>query len=243
MGKFTTMQNKFFLLVLLLSFGWAQAQENLEYQKPPQEILELVDAPLAPGVQIDSKGEFAVLIYRDAFKSIAELSAPEMRLGGLRINPKTNIGSRTTYYNNLKVKRTEDKEATQVAGLPANPRLSGFSWSPDESKIACLNTTDSGVEVWVLDIAAAKVTKLTDASVNANMGGAIRWFKSGDAMLVKMLPKNRKPLIDVAEAVPTGPTISVSDGAKAQNRTYQDLLKNPNDEHNFEQLAISEIKK
>jgi dipeptidyl aminopeptidase/acylaminoacyl peptidase len=75
------------------------------------------------------------------------------------------------------------------------------------------------------------------------MGGAIRWFKSGDAMLVKMLPKNRKPLIDVAEAVPTGPTISVSDGAKAQNRTYQDLLKNPNDEHNFEQLAISEIKK
>jgi len=243
LGKFTTMQNKFFLLVLLLSFGWAQAQENLEYQKPPQEILELVDAPLAPGVQIDSKGEFAVLIYRDAFKSIAELSAPEMRLGGLRINPKTNIGSRTTFYNNLKVKRTEDKEATQVAGLPANPRLSGFSWSPDESKIACLNTTDSGVEVWVLDIASAKVTKLTDASVNANMGGAIRWFKSGDAMLVKMLPKNRKPLIDVAEAVPTGPTISVSDGAKAQNRTYQDLLKNPNDEHNFEQLAISEIKK
>ncbi|MDC7998800.1 prolyl oligopeptidase family serine peptidase [Gilvibacter sediminis] len=237
------MQNKLFLLFLLLSFSWAQAQENLEYQQPPQEILDLVDAPLAPAVQIDSKGEFAVLIYRDAFKSIAELSAPEMRLGGLRINPKTNIGSRTTFYNNLKVKRTEDADATQVSGLPNNPRLSGFSWSPDESKIACLNTTDQGVEVWVLDIAAAKVTKLTDAGVNANMGGAIRWFKEGDALLVKMLPKNRKPLIDVAEAVPTGPTISVSDGAKAQNRTYQDLLKNPNDEHNFEQLAISEIKK
>jgi dipeptidyl aminopeptidase/acylaminoacyl peptidase len=43
--------------------------------------------------------------------------------------------------------------------------------------------------------------------------------------------------------VPTGPTVSVSSGEKAQNRTYQDLLKNPNDEYNFEQLARSEIHK
>jgi dipeptidyl aminopeptidase/acylaminoacyl peptidase len=58
-----------------------------------------------------------------------------------------------------------------------------------------------------------------------------------------MLPPNRKGLINTAEAVPEGPTISTSDGEKAQNRTYQDLLKNPNDEANFEQLALSEIKK
>jgi dipeptidyl aminopeptidase/acylaminoacyl peptidase len=58
-----------------------------------------------------------------------------------------------------------------------------------------------------------------------------------------MLPSDRKELINTAEAVPTGPTVSVSDGAKAQNRTYQDLLKTPNDEFNFEQLARSEIKK
>ena len=48
------MQNKLLLLLLLLSFGYGQAQENLEYQQPPQEILDLVDAPLAPAVQIDS---------------------------------------------------------------------------------------------------------------------------------------------------------------------------------------------
>ena len=44
-------------------------------------------------------------------------------------------------------------------------------------------------------------------------------------------------------AVPTGPTISNADGKKAQNWTYQDLLKNKTDEHNFEQLAHSEIQK
>ena len=219
------------------------AQQNLTYQQPSNEILELADVELAPGVQIDSKGEQMVLLYRNQYKSIAELSETELRLAGLRINPVTNIGSRTNYYTNIKVKSVKDKDAKQVSGLPENARLSGFRWSPDESMIACLNTTSTGVEVWVLNITNAKVTKLTDAKVNANMGSTINWFKDNQNLLVKMLPADRKPLINTAVAVPTGPTVSVSNGAKAQNRTYQDLLKTPNDEFNFEQLARSEIKK
>ncbi|MBF8151117.1 S9 family peptidase [Winogradskyella sp. F6397] len=219
------------------------AQQNLTYQVPPDEILELADVDLAPGVQIDSKGENMILLYRNQYKSIAELSETELRLAGLRINPVTNIGSRTRYYTNLKVKKTSDKDAKQVSGLPEDARLSSFRWSPDESMIACLNTTKTGVEVWVLNIKEAKATKLTGANVNANMGSTISWFNDNEHLLVKMLPSDRKPLIDTDIAVPTGPTISVSDGAKAQNRTYQDLLKTPNDEFNFEQLARSEIKK
>lgn len=231
---------KLFTLLFLLN---GYAQQSLTYQQPSDEILELADVELAPGVQIDSKGEHMVLLYRDQYKSIAELSETEMRLAGLRINPVTNIGSRTNYYTNLKVKKTSDKEAKQVMGLPENARLSNFRWSPDETMIACLNTTNTGVEVWVLHIDDAKAVKLTDAKVNANMGSTINWFNDNQHLLVKMLPKDRKPLIDTAIAVPTGPTISVSDGAKAQNRTYQDLLKTPNDETNFEQLARSDIKK
>ena len=219
------------------------AQQSLSYQKPSDEILELADVELAPGVQIDTKGEYMILLYRDQYKSIQELSETELRLAGLRINPVTNIGSRTNYITNIKVKKIKDKEATQVEGLPDNVRLSGFSWSPDESMIACLNTTSTGVEVWVLNVANASVTKLTEAGDNANMGSTINWFKDNQNLLVKMLPSDRKPLINTATAVPTGPTVSVSDGAKAQNRTYQDLLKTPKDEFNFEQLARSEIKK
>ena len=230
-------------LHLLLFVANAFAQDNLSYQQPPQEILELADVDLAPLVRIDSKGERMVLIYRNQYKSIRELSETEMRLAGLRINPVTNIGSRTRFYTNLKVKKVADKEAFQVAGLPENARLSGFTWSPDESMIACLNTTATGVEVWVLDIASASVKKISGATINANMGSALRWFGDNQHLLVKVLSPNRKALIDTKSAVPTGPTISVSDGSKAQNRTYQELLKTPNDEFNFEQLALSEIKK
>tara|TARA_R110001592_G_scaffold67669_2_gene207467 strand:+ start:7310 stop:9748 length:2439 start_codon:yes stop_codon:yes gene_type:complete len=236
------MKNHFLLMILFLA-TFSYAQENLPYQKPSKEILELADIDLAPGVQIDSKGENMVLIYRNQYKSIAELSETELRLAGLRINPVTNIGSRTTFYTNLKVKKIGDVDAKQVKNLPENPRLSDFTWSPDESMIACLNTTETGVEVWILNISEGSTAKITTANMNANMGSTINWFKDNKHLLIKTLPANREPLINTITAVPNGPTISVSDGAKAQNRTYQDLLKTPNDEFNFEQLASSEIKK
>jgi len=230
-----------FLTLLIPNIG--HLQEKLTYQQPSQEILELVNAPLAPRVRMTDNGKYMLLLYRDAYKSIAELSEPEMRLAGLRINPVTNIGSRTNYYNNIMVKAPSAKDAQQVKGLPDNPRLANFSFSPDESMVAVTNTTPEGVEVWILDLSKAEVRKITDARVNANLGDVINWFKDGSSILVKMLPDSRKELIDQIEAIPEGPTISTNDGKKAQNRTYQDLLSNPNDEFNFQQLALSELHK
>ncbi len=231
-----------YALLLLLSLG-VFAQGGLGYQEPPKEIKDLIDAPLAPSVRIDTKGENVILLYRNAYKTIAELSEEELRLGGLRINPVTNIGSRTTFYNNIKVKKAFDQNAKQVSGLPENPRLAYFSWSPDESMMAFTHTTATGVEIWVLDANKGSAKKLTNAGANANLGWPMTWFADSKALLVKMLPDDRQPLINTQTAVPTGPTVSVSSGEKAQNRTYQDLLKNPVDEKNFEQLARSEIHK
>lgn len=234
---------KIIVLLALFCSQMIMAQTELRYQVPPKEIMDLVDVPLAPGVNLDSEGENVILFFRDPYKSIAELSETEMRLAGLRINPATNIGSRTNYYNNLKVKKATGKNIRQVQGLPDNARLANFKWSPNQKMMAFTHTTSDRVEVWVMDIEKAEAKRLSEAAVNANMGNPIEWFKNGEALLVRMLPLNRKMLINTDEAVPGGPVISVSTGEKAQNRTYQDLLKNPADESNFEQLAYSELHK
>ena len=233
------------LLTLVLVFGLVQAIAQDTYQKPPKEILDLVDVQMAPSVLMDDAHNFIVLRYRDAYKTIAELSEEELRLAGLRINPNTDIGSRTNYFNNLKILNIKNKKASplQVSGMPAKPRLAYFTWSPDQTKIAMTNTTDAGVEVWVLDIGSASMMKLTEAKVNANLRDIINWFADSKSMLVKMTPDNRDKLVDKNKVVPSGPTISVADGKKAQNRTYQDLLKSKIDEQNFEVLARSEIHK
>ena len=231
------------LSLFLLLTASVVAQVNLDYQKPPQEILDLVDVPRAPWVLMNTEGDTMLLMYRDSYKTIAGLSEEELRLGGLRINPKTNIGSRTTFYNKIKIKGIEETEARKISGLPEDAQLSNFNWSPDESKMAFTNTIENGVQVYVLDLQTATAKRVTEAFVNANMGNPISWFKDGKSLLVNMLPATRKELINTAEDVPTGPTISTSDGSKAQNRTYQDLLQNPNDVFNFEQLATSALVK
>ena len=68
------------LLMTALLSPILKAQVNLDYQKPPAEILELVDVPLAPAVLLDNMQEHMLLLYRDAFNSIDELSKKEMRL-------------------------------------------------------------------------------------------------------------------------------------------------------------------
>lgn len=240
MRKFIKLLSGVFLLSASVHVG-ANADAP-EYQKPSKEILELVDVKLAPYTLIDDARKHMVLLSRDTYKSIEELSIKEMRLAGLRIDPKTNIGSRITYFNDIKIQNVGDTKRKSVKGLPEKPRFANFVWSPNQKYIAMTHTTATGVELWVLDVAKAKVRKLTKATLNANMGNPIDWMQDNKSLLVKMLPEDRKPLINAEAAIPVGPTISVSDGKKAQNRTYQDLLKNKNDEFNFEQLARSEIK-
>ena len=133
------------------------------------------------------------------------------------------------------------KEESSITGLPAEPRLANFSWSPDQSKMAFTQTVPTGVELWILDIATKSCKKLTEPRLNANIPGPFSWFSDGQSLLVKFLPNDKKPLIDKKVAVPTGPRISVSDGKKAQNRTYQDLLTDKADEYNFEQLVRSTL--
>jgi dipeptidyl aminopeptidase/acylaminoacyl peptidase len=229
------------LLFLFLAPMISDAQIDIDYQVPHKDIMDLADAPLAPIIRMNKDKSMGLLLYRSAYKSITELSETEMRLAGLRINPVTNIGSRVRYYNGMKILDVDSQKEHNVNGLPDNPRIANILWSPDQKSIAFTITEDSGAALWILDVNSKSARRLTEAVLNANMGNPIIWMKDNQHMIVKMLPADRPSLIDQKSTVPSGPTVSVNDGKKAQNRTYQDLLKNPNDEKNFEVLATSEL--
>lgn len=218
------------------------AQENITYQKPSPEILQLAEFERAPSVTIDDKMEYMLLSYRSTYKTLQDLNLEEMRLGGLRIDINTNISSTITYINNLKVRKVTDRDEIQVKGLPENARITYLTWSPDQSKIAFTNTASTGVELWIVDIKSAQAIQLSDAVLNANLGNPITWFKDSQHILANVIPANRPALIDTKKQLPNGPIVSVGEeGVVSQNRTYQDLLKNKTDEANFETLVTSEL--
>jgi len=229
------------LTVMFIAQTTVKAQENLMYQKPSAEILDLFDYEKAPGVMMDEKKEYLVFTYTNTYKTLEDLNQEEMQLGGLRINPVTNIGSAVTYMNNLKVRKFQEDSLIQVLGLPANPRIANLVWSPDDTKLAFTNTTSNAVELWVLDVATAQASRVSNKALNANLGRPFSWYIDGRSLLAKTIPANRLALTDSKKVIPSGPTISNSDGSKAQNRTYQDLLKNKADEVNFETLVSSEL--
>lgn len=217
------------------------AQDNQVFQKPSKTILDLADFTRAPSVSVDSKTENMLFIYRNTYKTLEDLNQDEIRLGGLRINPNTNIASATNYISKLTLRKITPNTEITIQGIPENARISGINWSPNEQKIAFLNTNNNSVDLWVIDVATATAKKISSQALNANTGQAYSWFPNSQSLLVKTIPNNRDALIDAKKSLPTGPTISNSEKTKSQNRTYQDLLKNPTDELNFELLLSAEL--
>ena len=231
------------LMFLALTFSsTVNAQENITFQNPPKEILQLADAPMPPSYAVDRKAENAFLSYRSRYKTLEELSEVEYRLAGLRINPVTNINSREVFSEKITFFDLKTSKETTITGLPAQGRFSNASWNAKQTKYAITNTTTNGVELWVIDVKTQSATKVYEDKLNANLGRPYNWISDSE-LIVNVIPASRKKLIDTKEALVTGPTVSVADGKEAQNRTYQDLLQNKNDEFNFEQLALSELVK
>lgn len=220
-----------------------ETEENLKYQFPPEEILQLADYERIPSIEMDVHNKYLLYIYRNTYKTLEDLSQPEIMLAGRRINPKTNISSRIDYIKNLKVAFVDGGEPVQVSGLPDNPRIAYLTWSRDDSKIAFLNAVSKGLELWIMDFETASAKKLANGGVNAFFGNPICWFADNQHILIRMSPENRPPIIDSQSAFPEGPVVSTSNGTKSHNRTFQDLLKNKTDEDNFITLATSEYYK
>ena len=188
----------FFLALSVFGFS----QENITYQKPSAEILQLADYVRTPSVSMNSKKDRMLFSYRPTYKSLEDLNQEEMKLAGLRVNPVTNISSTVTYINNLKIRKFNEKQETQVIGLPQNPKITNISWSPDEKKVAFTNTTEKGVELWILDVETRTAKKLTSDNLNANLGSPYVWFRNSQDLLIRKLPSNRPALLNEKKNLP-----------------------------------------
>lgn len=235
------MKKLFYGLLFLLSLE-ASAQENITFQQPSSEILALADFIRPPQMRISSDRNWILFMYRPTYKSLTELGQEEMKLAGLRINPVTNVLSAENFFNKISLKKiADDKEFTDFKGMPENPALSNVTFSPDNKKLAFTQTDATGTALFVLDLTTMQVTQLTSYVLNATMDAPFKWFRNSDRLLISTLPANRSKLIDQTKDLPAGPIVSTSDGQVSQLRTYQDLLKNPQDEANFETLVQSEL--
>ena len=226
-------------LLFAAPLGAQDATTEAVYRMRAGELAALVDAPRTPGVSLSPDRSTMLLLHPPSLPSTAEVSAPEARLGGLRINPRNNGPSRGTAYVGLSLRDLEGRERA-VRGLPDAPRIRYVQWAPDGRHAAFTHERVDGVELWVLDVGAGEARRLIDRPVNAAMGMPYDWVSDGRTLLVRAIPDGRGPAPTEPE-VPEGPVIQETAGGAAPARTYQDLLEDPHDEALFEHYATSQL--
>jgi dipeptidyl aminopeptidase/acylaminoacyl peptidase len=222
----------------------AQPAAPSGYLQPPKTIVDILDAPPPPMVYLSSTGDAMAVLERDSMPSIEEIAQPMLRLGGIRINPKTNGLHRAVRYRALSLKSPVDGSERKVT-LPPSPAIRWIGFSPDGSRFAFMQTHDDRNELWVGRTATGQARAVTNAPLNATLGGsqapgACEWTGQGDSLLCAFVVANRGAA-PATPLVPPGPNIQENRGVQAPVRTYQDLLGSANDEALFEYYTTSQL--
>jgi len=230
------------LLCVVLVLSFSSGFGNSGYQMPPKPIADLVDTPFTPRISISPDNEWMLLLQYPGYPSIDEVSQPELRLAGLRINPRTNGPSRGWYLTEMKLRKVDDPETFDISGLPDKRHMTDITWSPDGRTVAFLNTGDDGIELWVISIADRTARRLTDHYFNNVQGRPYAWVSDSRTLIARAIPSDRVEAPS-EPTVPTGPIIQENLSGKAPARTYQDLLRNPYDESLFEYYMSTQLVK
>ncbi|HKC62391.1 MAG TPA: prolyl oligopeptidase family serine peptidase [Pyrinomonadaceae bacterium] len=238
------------LALLLTAFG-VSAQTT--YQKPPKEVLDVLNAPVTPVGSVNPTRDYMLLATGIRYPSIAELAQPMLRLAGIRINPNyysqhlSGLAGRSPYYVALTIKKIADGSERKVAlppGAKINFPIRGFggtwrAWSADGKHFFFMNTAQGGSELWVGDTETGAIRQIKGIRVNAVTGVPVQWMPDNKTLLVELVSGHGAP--PVAPTVPTGPNIQESSGKKDTTPTYEDLLKTPYDEDLFDYYATSQL--
>ena len=145
------------LASLVLAPSLLRADEVL-YQKPPKEVLDVLNAPATPTLAVNPTKTYATLSVAERYPSIAEVSEPMLRLAGMRIDPRTN--GLHLAPNSISIELVKLPEGTKrKLALPPNAQAGPLRWSPDGKLFAFSNNVSNGIELWIGEPITGKLTK------------------------------------------------------------------------------------
>lgn len=216
------------------------AQDDGGYKLPPKDIADMLLAKPTPNVSVDDKGEWMLFMESASYPSVEELARPELKIAGLRINPANYAPSRQNFINGLSLRQIASGKDLKITGLP-NPLFAGsVSWSPDNKKIAFTNTTQSRVDLYMIDVATQKAMKVNKSALNV-IAGTYQWIDPTTLLYRATLkPADAAP---PKPTMPKGPTTQENYGKASPRPTFQDLIKSPYDEQLYEFYATSQLMK
>src|ERR1700742_1234740 len=140
------------------------------YQKPPKVIEDILNSAPTPTLFLSPNHAYAVQGSPERYPPIAELSAPMLRLAGIRINPKSNGLHNTIFQSSILLRKVPEGTEIKIV-LPPNPKIEIGPWSPDGSRFAYTNATSMGTDVYIVEAATGRSHRVPNLHVNEVFGG------------------------------------------------------------------------
>ena len=137
----------------------------------------MVDAPRAPSLFLSPRRDVAAMMQMPSLPSIQVVAQPELKLAGLRINPRTFSDSRFSFGEKLWLMNVADGRERPISGLPATLSIASLMWSPDQKWLAFnqVDATSGANELWLVDVAAGSARRLV-AGLNTVIGSGYQWL-------------------------------------------------------------------
>ncbi len=214
-------------------------QEPTPYQQPPEQVLRVLDAPAPPAMSLSPTRDRIVWLDRQRYPSIEELARPMVALAGIRLNPDNRGPHRPTQYRGLQLQSIDGGDPVTIS-LPADSQFASPVWAPDGSRFAFAMWEPHRTELWVVDAKTGQADRIDGVVLNAVLTSPIHWMPDSRTLLVLTVPPKQGDA-PAAPQAPVGPSIQESFGEAAPLRTYQDLLRDVNDERLFDYYATSQL--
>lgn len=224
------------------------AQDNITYQKPPEAIVDLLEAPPTPQVVLSPEGaggpRTLLIEQQGGLLTIADLAQPEFRLAGLRFNPRTNGPSRLPYMTGLMLKVLPEGKEIAITGMPGHAHMVYAQWSPDAKRVAFVmiltGETRAGLSLWTADAHTGAASRVAGVTLNGIFGNPCSWMPDSRSLMCLTIPAHRGTAPEKKE-IPMGPAVQQNLGRVTPARTYEDMLKGPEDERIFDYYATAQI--
>lgn len=227
---------------MLLTLALTAHAADLTYQQPPEDIRAILDADSPPAVRVSPDRQWMLELERPSLRPLSELAEPEVKVGGIKINPDTNGPSREYAFRGIELRDlSAAKRAKRVSiALPDGARVRNIDWNFDSTGFTFTLTQDDGVELWYAAVPSGEVTRLTGPVLNAAYGSPCDWLPGDAGLICKQVPDARGDAPEESP-VPTGPIVDENLGRKAPARTFSNLLQSPHEEALFEHYLQSEL--
>ncbi len=242
-----TLRHRLLSLAATLAALTAQAATS-GYDKPPEPLLGVMHTPLPPAALADPTQHTLLMVQQAQYPSIKRVAEPYLKLAGVRVEPRT--GARHDASNGYGIRACQDgfalvdiatSQERRIA-LPAGACPSVPVWSPDGRRFAFTNTVADHVQLWVGDVASARVKQVAGVRLVTVLDDTLHWLDGGATLIVKQQPAGRGAAPSPA-AAPIAPEIRESLGGKGESSTYEarDTLTGPEDEALFDHYATAQL--